>query len=375
MVYGVGAVDQIGTLTLELGAKRVFLVTDPGLVAAGHAARVEAILNDAGVGVLCFEQAHKNPNADHVDACAREARSSPFDLFIGLGGGSAIDTAKGANFLLTNGGRMEDYWGVGKAKAPLLPLIAIPTTAGTGTEVQSFTLIERTDDHQKMACGDPSCAPRIALLDPALTITMPTAVAAATGLDTLGHAVESYVSRKRNPISAMYAKEAFARADRAFSAVLERPNDLDHRGDMLIAAAIAGLAIENSMLGAAHSLANPLTAHRETISHGEAVGTMLPHVVRYNGEDARVAEWYRELAAAAGLCHLDESPARATALLVDRLVSHRDRAGYGGGLRRHAVEDADLDRLAEEAARQWTAQFNPRPVTAATLRTAYEQAL
>lgn len=374
MVYGIGAASQIGTLAKELGARRVFLVTDPGIVAAGHATRIEAKLNDAGIGALCYEQAHENPNSDHVEACAEEARSSDFDLFIGLGGGSAIDTAKGANFLLTNGGRMEDYWGVGKAKSPLLPLIAVPTTAGTGTEVQSFTLVERAEDHQKMACGDATCAPRVALLDPELTLTMPPSVTAATGLDTIGHAVESFVSKKRDPISIMYAKEAFLRADRAFDAVLDRPEEIGPRGDMLIAAALAGLAIENSMLGAAHSLANPLTAHY-SISHGEAVGTMLPHVVRFNGADPQVAAWYRELAAIAGLCHLDTPSDQAVSALVDRLIAHRDRAGYTAGLRSHGAKEDALVTLADEAARQWTAQFNPREIDRDALAARYTEAL
>ena len=173
-----------------------------------------------------------------------------------------MDTAKGCNFLLTNGGRMEDYWGVGKATRPMLPLIAIPTTAGTGSECQSFALITHPQTHVKMACGDPKAAARVAILDPELTLTQPPAVAAATGMDALSHAVETAVTRRRNPISQMLSREAFRLCARGLQAGLRaiRDGHCDARGDVLLGAALAGMAIENSMLGAAHAAANPLTA-------------------------------------------------------------------------------------------------------------------
>ncbi|MFG0316813.1 MAG: iron-containing alcohol dehydrogenase, partial [Planctomycetota bacterium JB042] len=348
-------------------ASRVLLVSDAGNAEAGHVERAEAALAAAGLAVALCLDVDENPDTRTVERVAAAARDAAPDLFVGLGGGSPIDAAKGADFLLVNGGAMEDYRGHHTARTPLLPLVAVPTTAGTGTEVQSFALIERASDHQKMACGDPSAAPRIALLDPELTRTQPARVTACTGLDTITHAVESFVTRVGTPISSLWAREAFARADRAFPIVLERPDDLDARGSMLLAATFAGLAIENSMLGAAHALANPLTAHHR-IAHGHAVGAMLPHVVRFNAAAPEVAERYAALARAAGL-------APSADALVERLREHLSRAGLGGGIAAVGVTEAAVPALAIEASAQWTAGFNPRPVAAADLERLYRSAL
>ena len=300
IVFGAGAIEQLGELVRENGGARVLLVTDPGIVAAGHVQRAESSLAAAGVHVARFDRVVENPTVEVVDACVAAARQEQIDFLVGLGGGSSMDTAKGCNFLLTNGGRMEDYWGVGKATKPMLPLIAIPTTAGTGSECQSFALITHPQTHVKMACGDTKAAARVAILDPELTLTQPPAVAAATGMDALSHAVETAVTRRRNPISQMLSREAFRLCARGLRFVLAYPHDVHARADVLLGAALAGMAIENSMLGAAHAAANPLTA-RYGVIHGHAVGLMLPAVVRFNAQDPEVAPLYHQLALQGGL--------------------------------------------------------------------------
>src|SRR5271165_3513758 len=277
IVFGAGAIEQLGELVRQYGGTRALLVTDPGIVAAGHVQRAEESLSAAGVHFARFDRVVENPTTEVVDECVAAARQGQVDFLVGLGGGSSMDTAKGCNFLLTNGGRMEDYWGVGKATQPMLPLIAIPTTAGTGSECQSFALITDEQTHQKMACGDPKAAARIAILDPALTLSQPARVAACTGIDALTHAVETAVTRKRNALSLTFSHEAFKLIVGSLARVLNHPQDLEARGRMLLAAALAGTAIETSMLGAAHSAANPLTAHYG-VAHGLAVGLMLPAV-------------------------------------------------------------------------------------------------
>ena len=272
----------------EYGGTRVLLVTDGGIVAAGHVQRAEKSLATAGVHFARFDRVAENPTTEVVNDCVVVARQEQSDFLVGLGGGSSMDTAKGCNFLLTNGGRMEDYWGVGKAKRPMLPLIAIPTTAGTGSECQSFALIADPQTHLKMACGDPKAAARVAILDPELTLTQPAPLAAATGMDALSHAIETAVTRRRNPISQMLSREAFRLCARGLRRVFEHPQDVNARADVLLGAALAGMAIENSMLGAAHAAANPLTA-RYGVIHGHAVGLMLPAVVRFNAQDPEVA--------------------------------------------------------------------------------------
>ncbi|MCP5518741.1 MAG: iron-containing alcohol dehydrogenase [Verrucomicrobiales bacterium] len=374
VVFGAGVAARLGKLAAGLGARRVLLVTDPGVVRAGHAGRLEASLR-ASVGIVeCFTGVRENPDTACVDACLQVARSLRPDLLVGLGGGSAMDTAKGCNFLLTNGGEMRDYWGVGKATRPMLPLIAVPTTAGTGSECQSAALIADAQTHQKMACLDPKATARIALLDPELTLSQPPAVTAGTGIDALAHAVETAVTRGRNPVSLLYSHAAFRRLVTAFPAVLRDPGDVEARGQMLLGAAWAGMAIENSMLGAAHAAANPLTA-RCGVVHGLAVGSMLPHVIRFNAVDPEASRAYAELAGVAGIAGPVDTPAEALEALVRRIEALLEVAGLPRSLGAFGVAASMVPRLAEEAARQWTAGFNPRALTMEDFAALYRQAL
>src|SRR5215471_7887014 len=237
VVFGADSIERAGELARELGAQKILLVTDPGIVAAGHADRLCKNLEGAGLKVTTFDRARENPTTRCVASCLAVARRSRPDAIVGLGGGSAMDTAKGCNFLLTNGGRMQDYQGVGKARSPMLPFIAIPTTAGTGSECQSAALIVNERTHQKMACLDPKAAARIAILDPGLTLSQPPRVTACTGIDALAHALETAVTNKRNPLSAMFSREAFRLCVTAFPEVLLAPKNLEARGRMLLGAA------------------------------------------------------------------------------------------------------------------------------------------
>ena len=362
LVFGVNCVERAGELARALPASKVLLVTDPGIVAAGHAERVQRFLEKAGLRVSVFDQSEENPTTRCVDTCLQIAKKSGIDAFVAVGGGSSLDTAKGCNFLLTNGGRMQDYWGTGKATKPLLPLIAIPTTAGTGSECQSFALIADSDTHQKMACGDPKAAPHIAILDPMLTLSQPLRITACTGIDAIAHVVETAVTKKRNALSLMYAHEGFKLTLPNLPRIFENPNDLEARGRMQLGAAFAGLAIENSMLGAAHSAANPLTAHYGIV-HGQAVGMMLPYVVRFNGQDREALRAYAELASAPEIACVSDGPEKALDALIAHLKSLLHLAKMPRSLADCGVKAAMIPTLAEEAARQWTATFNPRPVT------------
>ena len=361
LVFGNNAAAKTGELARQIGLQKVLLITDAGVLAAGHAERVRRSLEEAGIKVVLFDKVRENPATGDVAVCLSAARDAAIDGFIGLGGGSSLDTAKGCNFLLTNGGRMQDYRGVGKAAKPMLPLIAIPTTAGTGSECQSFALVADETTHQKMACGDPKAAARVAILDPLLTLSQPPRVAACTGIDALSHALETAVTRPRNPISVAYSREAFRLCWVNLPRVLQRPDDLEARAGMLLGAALAGLAIENSMLGAAHAAANPLTAHFKIV-HGQAIGLMLPHVLRFNGRDPAASRLYASL---------DSSNADE---LAEKLESLLDLAGMARSLSQCGVERSSIPVLAREAAGQWTASFNPRPVGAGDFIKLYEAA-
>ena len=373
LVFGVGAVNRVGALARELGGSRILLVTDPGIVAAGHAERVAGLLEHAGLAVRTYDQVRENPTTADVTRCVEVARDHRSDLLVGLGGGSSMDTAKGCNFILTNGGEMKDYWGVGRATQPMLPMIAIPTTAGTGSECQCAALIADEQTHQKMACLDPKVAARVALLDPLLTLSQPRSVTAHTGVDAITHAVETAVTRKRNPLSLMFSHEAFKLLVPSLPRVLKDPGDLEARGRMQLGAAFAGTAIDNSMLGAAHSCANPLTA-RFNIVHGEAVGLMLPHVVRFNALDPAARRAYAELASAPEIACVSDGEESAVDALVERLEELLDLAGLPASLSGAGVTFDAVPALAAEAANQWTARFNPRSLALADFIRLYEQA-
>ena len=373
IVHGDGEVDQLGQHVRDHGASKVLVVSDPGIVASGHVARAEASLRSAGIEVAVFDAVHENPTTEDVAACADAVRTFGPDLLVGLGGGSSIDAAKGANFVVSGGGELRDYQGWAKVQAPMLPMIAVPTTAGTGSEVQSFALISDAATHAKMACGDPKAAPKLALLDPTLTVSMPTSVTCCTGMDTITHAVETAVTRTRSPFSSMLAREAFALAARSLPRILDVPGDLAARGSMMQAASLAGLAIENSMLGAAHAMANPLTAHHGT-AHGQAVGMFLPHVVRFNALEPDVALEYARLSVAAGWSGSDATPSEAVAELVRGLERLLRGMQFPAGLAELGVSEPELTDLAREADGQWTARHNPRRIDEASLLELYRGA-
>ncbi len=353
----------------EVGGKRPLLVTDPGLWAAGHPQRAAASLRAAGLEVVVFDAVEENPTSRHVAAALEVARAGRIDLIVAVGGGSSMDCAKGVNFLLTNGGAMTDYKGFGKATKPMLPSIAVPTTAGTGSEGQSFALIADEKTHLKMACGDRKAAFRVALLDPEVTVSQPRIVTAVTGIDAVSHALESYVTTRRNPLSQMFAKEAWRLLDANYERVLRQPNDLAARGAMQMGANFAGVSIENSMLGVCHACANPLTAHYG-LTHGIAIGVLLPHVVRFNAE--AVGGLYGDLAHEIGL--LNGDGAAAGEALAQRVTELLRTAELPTRLSECGVSSGIFAVLAEEANLQWTARFNPRPVTETDLQHLYEAA-
>jgi alcohol dehydrogenase len=375
IIFGAGRIAELGEVAAELNGRRILVVSDPGIVAAGHAPRGMESLRARGLSVDLFDGVGENPTTAHVDAGLATARSFKPDLIIGLGGGSSMDCAKGINFLYSCGGRMRDYWGEGKATGLLLPMIAVPTTAGTGSETQSFALISDAETKVKMACGDKRAAFRVAILDPELTVTQPARVTALTGIDAIAHSIETYVTKRRTAISQAFSREAWRHLAPNFSRVLAEPTNLIARAEMQLGACLAGLAIENSMLGAAHALANPLTA-AYGIVHGEAVALMLPHVIRFNGRHGgQVGEAYRELLRSSG--HVDglADAASAPEILATLVVQLSRAAALASTLTERGVRREQLPALAAAAAKQWTGTFNPVEIDEDGFQTLYAAAL
>jgi alcohol dehydrogenase len=357
-MFGRRTAERTGSVAKELGFQRILLVADPGMVTAGHAAAIERSLHAASLTVLRYSAFGENPDSSMVAAGARFAVPHRIDSIVALGGGSSLDCAKGINFILTNGGTMADYRGYGKAATPLLPMIGIPTTAGTGSEAQSYAVISDARTHLKMACGDPSAAFRVAILDPDLTLTAPPPVTATAGIDAVSHAVETAVTTRRTPLSDTFSHQAWRLLSDGFERVLLHPTDLDARSMMQIGAHFAGLAIEHSMLGAAHACANPLTA-RFQLTHGIALGILLPHVVRWN---SRVAgDGY---AALLGFPRRRARDSEAPETLARRIEDFAIAGKLPARLSDAGIPPETLPELAELAAQQWTGTFNPRPFDA-----------
>ena len=362
---GPGCLARAGEAARALGARRALLVTDPGVRAAGHADRAGERLAAEGIAVELFDEVPENPTSADVARGAAVARRFAADLLVAVGGGSAMDSAKGINFVATGGGRMEDYWGQGKAAAGMLPAIAAPTTAGTGSDAQSYALITASEPEpgmlhgRKMACGDRRARFRVVLLDPELAATAPRRAAVLAALDAIAHAVETTVTTRRNPISALHSREAWRRLVPAYERLVAGQAALAEWSDLLLGAHLAGAAIEASMLGAAHAAANPLTA-ASGLAHGLAVSLMLPAVVRFNAPVA--GGLYAELCG--------ESAER----LANRLASLRLAAGLPRRLGECGVPRERLPELACLATREWTGRFNPRPVAESDFLELYDAA-
>jgi alcohol dehydrogenase len=366
LVFGPGTLRELPACVRDVGGSAVFLVTDSGIARAGHLDTACELLQAADIPVEVFDQAKENPTESDAAACRDFAQRKHFDSIVALGGGSSLDTAKACNFLFTNGGAMRDYHGYGKAAKPMLPFIAIPTTAGTGSECQSYALVSRDDTHEKMACGDPKARARIAILDPNLTETQPKAVGIQTGLDALAHALESAVCTRRNPVSSLYSEGAFRNLSRAIGNIVGGNATHADRGHMQLGAALAGLAIENSMLGAAHASANPLTS-RHSVIHGHAVAMMLPHVMRFNAEETAVRgiyDRYADILKASGVSSMP---------LIDWVSDLVSRSSLPP-IPINGVAP-DLASLAQDASRQWTGQFNPRELHVNDYVALYRRAL
>lgn len=365
---GPGALDDVGELARSLGFRRVLVTSDPGIVAAGITDRARESLRKAGLVAEVFSDFGENPTESDAARAADAARALKADALAGVGGGSSLDAAKGAGFLLAGGGRMEDYRGHDRCPHPLPPLLGVPTTAGTGSEAQSYALISRDRDHRKLACGAPSAMFRAVVLDPTLLPSAPREVIAATGFDAIAHAVETAATSGRTADSLALSHEAFALLSHAFPLVVRGGADAATWETMQRGAFLAGAAIERSMLGAAHACANPLT-RRFDVAHGRALAITLPRVVRWNAPSAGDA--YRDLLRAAAISPGDE-PAET---LAGRLEAWIAAAELPGDLAEERVDVGDLGALAEEASGEWTGRFNPRAFDAAGALAVYRSAV
>lgn len=279
--FGNGKVKNIGKRAKELGGKKALLITDKGLAQTGILQKVTDSLDQESVNYIVFDEITPNPKDVDCHRAYQQFKDEEIDLLIGLGGGSSMDTAKAIGTLLTHGGELRDRYGLNLLEREITPLICIPTTSGTGSEVTTGSVITDTVTKQKEAILDIKLAPKLAILDPELTLTLPKSITAATGMDALTHAIEAYTSNIAEPISdalSLYAIELIAKY---LPLAVENGTDLEARKNMLVASLIAGMAFDNADLGAVHAMAEPLGGLYDT-PHGVANSIFLPHVFEFN---------------------------------------------------------------------------------------------
>jgi alcohol dehydrogenase len=356
VVFGAGEFARLGEVARELGGTKCLLVAEREMLDCGYAQEAIRTLKARRMEVCAFHDFDRGPSADMVDAGAAFAAPLSVNLIVGLGGGSSLDCARAINFVLSNGGSIRNYWGYGKAAQPMLPMIAVPTSAGSGSEAQTYATVSDPKTNQRILCGDAKAAFRAAILDPKLTLSQPKALAAATGYDAISHAIETLVSTRRTALSDCFSRSAWRLLNTNFERMIKDPHDIEARGGMLIGAHFGGLAIENSMLGAAHACAIPVTM-RFPVAHGVAIATLLSRVVEWNMPAA--AKQYEELNAGDLARRL-----RELASMAELPVSLRDAA----------VPREALPALAEEAGSQWAGRFNPRHFDRAAALEIYESA-
>lgn len=371
--FGAGVLAELGPIARERLGGHVFLVTDPGMLATGIVGRAVAVLQSADVKVSVFSDVEADPPEPVVMRAVESAVAAGAKGVIGLGGGSSLDTAKLVALLARGKETLAEIYGVGKAKGPRLPLVLVPTTAGTGSEVTPISIVT-TPGNQKMGVVSPVILPDIALLDPELTHGLPPAITAATGIDAMVHAIEAYasVSPNNNPVSRTLAREALSLMGAALERAVHDGSDAEARSDMLLGSMLAGQAFANSPVAAVHALAYPLGGHFH-IPHGLSNALVLPHVLRFNCE--LVPAPYAEIAPLVfpGLVAL-EGRKRAQAF-CDSLFQLSLRCGLLLRLRDHGVPQDMLPRLAGDAMKQTRLLVNnPREVTLADALEIYRAA-
>ena len=364
---------RLGALCRELGAQRVLLVSDPGLQRAGLLEAPMQALREAGVEVTLYSDVQADPPEASVLEAVAAGRDCGAQAVIGLGGGSSLDTAKLVALLCGREQQLADIYGINLAQGPRLPLIQVPTTAGTGSEVTAVAIVT-TPSHEKKGVVSPLLYPDIALLDARLTVGLPAAVSAMTGVDAMVHAIEAYTSlHKKNVLSDGLALQALRLLAGNLDRVLAEPGDLKARSDMLLGSMLAGMAFANAPVAAVHALAYPLGGHFH-VPHGLSNALVLVPVLNFNRSAAEAL--YAELAPSVLPGQRFDTPAAACDAFIGFMTARVERMPFAQRLAEVGVVEADLDRLSDDAMKvQRLLVNNPRPVTREDARVLYASVL
>ena len=370
IVYGVGALDLAGRHASNFGATKVLIVTDTGVINAGWTRNVENSLRESAIPYAVFSDVTENPKDHEVMAGAAVCEQEKCDLILAVGGGSAMDCAKGIGIVVGNGRNILEFEGVDEVPRPSPPLIFIPTTAGTSADVSQFAIITDTTRRVKIAIISKMVVPDIALVDPQTTTTMSAALTAATGMDALCHSFEAYVSSASSAITDMAALRSVELIVDNLAGACTDPEDMTCRDNMMMASLMAGLAFSNASLGLVHAMAHSLGGNKG-LPHGECNAVLLEAVVRYNFSAA--TEKYGALAMAMGVQTDGQRPDMVATALVDRLVSLRRQVGINQRLKDMGVLPEEIPQLAQNASMDPCLATNPCVAGAADIAKIYEQ--
>lgn len=370
-IFGVGSRRRASFYASNLKARRIFVVTDPGIIAAGWLTQLIADLDEAGLESVVFDAVTPNPKDHEVMAGVAKYREAGCDVIIAMGGGSVIDCAKGVSIVSTNGGHILDYEGVDRIPRPGPPLICIPTTSGTAADISQFCIINNTEKHYKIAIISKSTVPDVALIDPEITTTMPAYLTACTGIDALTHAVEAYVSTASSPVVDVHAIAAISLVKNSLLDAIADPHNLAARENMSLASLQAGLAFSNASLGAVHAMAHSLGGYLD-MPHGESNALLLEHVIRFN--HACVPERYQRIGEAFGLASGGLSQTLQEKQLTGAIRDLRIASGIHGGLAERGVDQGTIEELSPWAIKDACIFTNPRRASLSDIRTVYAEA-
>ena len=355
IVFGRDAVKELPGILKGYGAKKVMVVYDAGVKAAGIAEQVLAMVEETSIPYVVFDGVIPNPTNEVVEEAAGLARCNGVDAFVAVGGGSSIDLAKAIDVLMTNPGSIGDYAGIGKVRHPLFPLVAIPTTAGTSSEITNVSALTDTQKVVKYVVIDDKLVPSKVIIDPEFTRTVPASVTAATGLDAITHAVESYISNRSNPLTEYNSIKGLEILYRNITRAVTDGADMEAREQMMLGCVITGFGFSNANLGLVHAIAHTLSAHFH-LAHGMANAAVLPYVMEFNADGC--PEKMAELARAIGLT-MSGNMEDDKYLLAGELLHLVQKLGIKT-LSEQGITELDLDMLAEEAMREPVLGFNPR---------------
>jgi alcohol dehydrogenase class IV len=372
ILFGLGTAKAAAAEVKALGATKVLIATDPGVVQAQLLQPVLASLRDASIPFVLFDEVEPEPAARLVDLGAERAKAEGCDLVLGIGGGSSLDVAKGISLMATNPGQVLDYCGMELVKQRGLPKILMPTTAGTGSEVTRVFVITDEKENTKKAVYSSYSLSEVAIVDPLLTLSMPPKVTADTGIDALVHAVETYVSMNATPFSDLLAEEAMALIGQYLPTAWAKGSNVEARYQMSLAATLAGLAFASGGLGAVHGLSYPLGTDYH-MPHGRSNAILLPHIMRFNLPGN--PEKFAQIAALLGQDVEDFSPAEAGEIAVEAVQDLLETIQIPYRLKDYGIPESDLPKLVAGGMKQ-TRLFvpNPRDITEDDVRAIYEEA-